>query len=221
MTRRTLVALTAVVAVLVFVFAAYLYNRSVEEQAAAALRAATLVRPHSPVFGPENAAVTIVEFFDPSCGTCRAFHPIVKEIRRRYPDTVRVVMRYVAFHKGSDQVVRILEAARRQDMLEPVLESVLAAQPEWSAHGGRPPNIAKAWQAAAAAGIDVARARRDMTRPDIIGILNQDMADAAAVGADKTPTFFVNGRPLPSFGVEQLLTLVDEEVAIARKSSGS
>ena len=221
MKRRTLVAVTAVIAVLVFVFAAYLYNRSVEEQAAAALRAATLVRPHSPVFGPENAPVTIVEFFDPSCGTCRAFHPIVKEIRRRYPDTVRVVMRYVAFHKGSDQVVRILEAARRQDMLEPVLESVLAAQSEWSAHGGRAPNITKAWQAAASTGIDVARARRDMTSPDITGILNQDMADAAAVGADKTPTFFVNGRPLPSFGVEQLLTLVDEEVAIARKSSGS
>ena len=221
MKRRTLVAVTAVIAVLVFAFAAYLYNRSVEEQAAAALRAATLERPHSPVFGPERAAVTIVEFFDPSCGTCRAFHPIVKEIRQRYPDTVRVVLRYVAFHKGSDQVIHILEAARRQGMLEPVLESVLAAQPEWSAHGGRAPNIAKAWLAAASTGIDVARARRDMTSPDITGILNQDMADAAAVGADKTPTFFVNGRPLPSFGVEQLLSLVDEEVAIARKSSGS
>ena len=98
---------------------------------------------------------------------------------------------------------------------------VTAAQPEWSAHGGRAPNLAKAWQAAASTGIDVARARRDMTSPDITGILNQDMADAAAIGADKTPTFFVNGRPLPSFGVEQLLTLVDEEVAIARKSSGS
>jgi len=221
MTRRTLVGLTAIVAVLAFVFAAFLYNRSVEQEAAAALRAATLVRPHSPVFGPENAAVTIVEFFDPSCGTCRSFHPIVKRIMQTYPDTVRVVMRYVAFHKGSDQVVRILEAARRQGMLEPVLESVLAAQPEWSAHGGRAPNISKAWQAAAATGIDVGRARRDMTRPDITGILNQDMADAAAVGVDKTPTFFVNGRPLPSFGVDQLLALVDEEVAIARKSSGS
>lgn len=220
MKRRNLVALTAVIAVAGFAAGAYLYNRSVEEHAAAALRAATLVRPHSPVFGLETAPVTIVEFFDPACGTCRAFHPVVKRIQRQYPETVRVVIRYVAFHEGSDQVVRILEAARLQGKLEPVLESVLAAQPQWSSHGGRRPNISVAWQAATAAGIDAARARRDAMRPDITGILNQDMADAAAIGVDKTPTFFVNGRPLPSFGVEQLLTLVDEEVAIARRSSG-
>jgi len=221
MTKRTLVALTAVFAVAVFALAALLYDHFAKEQAAAALRAEMLVRPHSPVFGPENAPVTIVEFFDPSCGTCRSFHPIVNRIRRTYPDTVRVVMRYVAFHKGSDQVVRILEAARLQGKLEPVLESVLEAQPEWSAHGGKAPNIGNAWRAAAAAGIDLGKARRDATRPDITGVLNQDMADAAAVGVDKTPTFFVNGRPLPSFGVEQLLSLVDEEVAIARRSAGS
>ncbi|MDH3230144.1 MAG: thioredoxin domain-containing protein [Alphaproteobacteria bacterium] len=221
MTRRTVVVLTAVVAVLGFAIAAYLYNRSVEEQAAVALRATTLVRPHSPVFGPEDAPVTIVEFFDPSCGTCRAFHPIVKQIRRQYPRTVRVVTRYVAFHQGSDQVNRILAAARLQGLLEPVLESVLAAQPDWSAHGGRPLNLSKAWRAAAAAGLDVGRARRDMIKPDVTETLNQDMADAEAAGVDKTPTFFVNGRPLPSFGVDQLFALVDEEVAIARKSSGS
>jgi len=220
MTRRTLVALTAVIAIAGFALAALLYDNYAKEQAAAAVRAEMLVRPHSPVFGPANAPVTIVEFFDPSCGTCRSFHPIVNRIRQTYPKTVRVVLRYVAFHKGSDQVVRILEAARLQGMLEPVLDSVLEAQPDWSAHGGRLPNISNAWRAAAVNGLDLDKARRDSTRPDILGVLNQDMADAAAIGVDKTPTFFVNGRPLPSFGVEQLLALVDEEVAIARKSSG-
>jgi len=221
MTRRTLVAATAVVAVLGFALAAVLYDRSVEEQAAAAARSAVLVRPHSPVFGPKDAPVTIVEFFDPACGTCRAFHPIVKQIRREYPATVRVVMRYATFHQGSDHVVRILEAARLQGKLEPVLESVLLAQSTWSPHGGAAPNLGNAWRAAAAAGLDVARGRRDMLRPEITAILNQDMADVQAAGVNKTPTFFVNGRPLPSFGVDQLWALVGEEVAIARNASGS
>jgi protein-disulfide isomerase len=219
MTRRTLVAVTAVVAVLGFTLAAVIYNNVVEEQAAAAIRAEVLVRPHAAVFGPKDAPVTIVEFFDPACGTCRAFHPIVKQIRDEFPDTVRVVMRYATFHKGSDEVVRILETARLQGALEPVLSAVLEAQPAWASHSGA--NLSKAWQAAGAGGLDVTRARRDMRRPNITAILNQDMADVKAAGVDKTPTFFVNGRPLPSFGAKQLHALVSEEVAIARGASGS
>ncbi len=219
MSRRTLVAVTVVAAAAAFIVAAVIYNRSVEEQAAAAVRATVLVRPHSPVFGPMDAPVTIVEFFDPACGTCRAFHPIVKQIRREYPKEVRVVMRYATFHKGSDQVVRILEAARLQGKLEPVLAAVLEAQSAWASHSGA--NITKVWQVVGNTGLNVANARRDMMRPNITAILNQDAADVQAAGVDKTPTFFVNGRPLPSFGIDQLFALVQEEVAIARKASGS
>lgn len=217
MNRRTMVAVTVVVAIAVFGAAAFIYKRNAEQQVAAAQRAEQLIRPHSPVFGPEGAPVTIVEFFDPSCGTCRAFHPIVKEIMHEYPRQVRVVARYVSYHPGSDQVNRILAAAKLQGVLEPVTEAILVAQPEWSAHGGNAPNLNRAWQIAASAGLDVAQARRDMNKPEITDALNQDMADAQAVGANKTPTFFVNGRPLPSFGVEQLVALVQEEVA---KASG-
>jgi len=215
MNRRTLVTVTVAVSVLGFALAAVLYKRSVDEQAAAAARSAVLVRPHSPVFGPMDAPVTLVEFFDPACGTCRAFHPVAKQIMREFPE-VRVVIRYATFHQGSDHVVRIIEAARLQGKLEPVLEAVLAAQSAWSPHGGGAPNLGKAWQAAGSAGLDVAKARRDMQRPGITAALNQDAADINAAGVSKTPTFFVNGRPLPSFGAKQLHALVSEEVAKVR-----
>lgn len=217
MSRRTLVAVTVVAAAIAFIVAATIYKRSAEEQAAAAARSAVLIRPHSPVFGPQDAPVTIVEFFDPACGTCRQFYPIVKQIERENPKAVRVVIRYVTFHPGSDQVVRILEAARMQGKLEPVLEAVLAAQQEWSSHGGGAPNIGNAWRAAASVGLDVTRARRDALTPEVTAILNQDAADVESAGVTQTPTFFVNGRPLPSFGVNQLFALVNEEVA---KASG-
>ena len=70
-----------------------------------------LVRMHSPVFGPQNAPVTIVEFFDPACETCRAFYPIVKNLMAQYPDDVRLVIRYAPFHQGSDVVVKLLESS--------------------------------------------------------------------------------------------------------------
>ncbi len=174
-----------------------------------------LVRFHSPVFGPSNAPVTIVEFFDPACETCRAFYPVVKNILKQYPNDVRLVIRYAPFHAGSDQVVKLLEASKRQNKYLPVLEMVLAAQPQWADHGK--PNIDLAYQAAKEAGLDIAKAKADAKGADIAAVLKQDVEDLTALEVTKTPTFFVNGRGLPSFGDQQLLALVAEEVAKARK----
>ena len=174
-----------------------------------------LVRFHSPVFGPSNAPVTIVEFFDPACETCRAFYPIVKDILKQYPNDVRLVVRYAPFHAGSDQVVKLLEAAKLQDKYLPVLEMVLAAQPQWADHGK--PNLDLAYRAAQEAGLDIAKAQADAQTPAIEAVLKQDIEDLTALEVTKTPTFFVNGRGLPSFGDQQLMALVAEEVAKARK----
>lgn len=174
-----------------------------------------LVRFHSPVFGPSNAPVTIVEFFDPACETCRAFYPIVKDILKQYPNDVRLVIRYAPFHAGSDQVVKLLEAAKRQNKYQPVLEMILATQPQWADHGQ--PNIELAFRAAQEAGLDIEKAKADAQQPDVAAVLQQDIEDLTALEVTKTPTFFVNGRGLPSFGDQQLLSLVAEEVAKARK----
>ena len=54
-----------------------------------------------------------------------------------------------------------------------------------------------------------------MMAPQTIGVLNQDRADVEAVGVSQTPTFFVNGKPLDPFGVDELRALVAAEVAAA------
>jgi hypothetical protein len=43
-----------------------------------------LVRPDSPTLGSADAPVTLVEFYDPECESCRAFHPTVKKILKDY-----------------------------------------------------------------------------------------------------------------------------------------
>ena len=69
MTRRSIVLLTGLVALIVFAGGAYIYDRygSTSAQPVAAPQGDALVRAHSPVIGPADAPVTIVEFFDPSC----------------------------------------------------------------------------------------------------------------------------------------------------------
>ena len=42
-------------------------------------------------------------------------------------------------------------------------------------------------------------------------------ADVEAVGVRRTPTFFVNGKPLDPFGESELRSLVAAEVAAAQR----
>ena len=177
--------------------------------------AEAMIRPYSPILGPAEAPVTIVEFFDPACEACRAFHPIVKDIMAEHGDAVRVVIRYTPFHgAASEEAIRVLEAARMQDIYVPVLEAVLREQPRWASHGAPEPGLIL--QIAATAGLDAAAARTQMLAPDVVAILNQDRADVETVGIRQTPTFFVNGKPLDPFGEAELRRLVAAEVAAAQ-----
>jgi protein-disulfide isomerase len=214
--KFTVVGVLAIVAAFFF-FGMDAYKSRVQTAQDEQVRAeqVRLVRMHSPVFGPQNAPVTIVEFFDPACETCRAFYPIVKDLMAKYPSDVKLVIRYAPFHQGSDQVVKLLEAARRQGKYQPVLEAVLEAQPTWADHGQ--PNPSLAFKIAERAGLDLPRAIEDAQKPEVQAVLQQDIEDLTALQVTKTPTFFVNGRSLPSFGPDQLASLIAEEVAKARK----
>src|SRR5688500_4156264 len=48
-----------------------------------------LVRPDSPTLGPADAAVTLVEFYDPECESCASFAPTVKKILKDYDGRIR------------------------------------------------------------------------------------------------------------------------------------
>lgn len=215
MNRRQFVGGVAALGIMGFVGGTFAYREAV---AAAARNAATqinavLYRDHAPIIGPADAGVTITEFFDPSCETCRAFYPIVKQIMEMHAGKVRLVLRYAALHEGSDQAVRIVEAARLQGRFTAVLEALLAQQPDWAVHGA--PDIERAWSIAGAAGLDLTRARTDAQSEAITAVLAQDTADVTAAGIQQTPTFFVNGKPLIEFGPQQLYDLVTNEVAAA------
>ena len=216
MNRRALVVGATATAAAVFAAGAFLY--SAREDDAASVEGTVLVRPHSPVIGPTEAPVTIVEFLDPSCEACAAFYPIVKQIMDAFPGKTRLVIRYAPLHDGSDEAVRILEAARLQDKFVPVLERLFLAQSIWAMHGA--PDLAKAWGFAIEAGLDESRARTDAQSAAITAVLEQDIADMEAVKLEGTPTFFVNGKPLVSFGPQELADLVAVEVAAAGGSAG-
>ena len=214
MSRRIVVIAISVLAVVGFAVAAFFYDRAstVPQATAPVPENSALERFNSPSFGPANAPVTIVEFFDPSCESCRAFYPIVKKMMSQHPTDVRLVLRYVKLHKGSEEAIRLLEAARKQGVFAPVLEAVLEAQPQWHDDA----QASAAWDADAQAGLDVAKAREEMVSPEITATIERDAADAKTVGVRGTPTFFVNGKPLTNFGAQQLYDLIWSEINQSR-----
>jgi protein-disulfide isomerase len=219
MNKKPLLIATLAVAAAVFAVGAWYANRPapVGDGPPAIAQADRLIRAYSPVMGPDDAAVTIVEFFDPACEACRAFHPIVKDIMAQYPDDVRVVLRYTPFHGDPSEVaIKTLEAARLQGVFLPVLEALLERQNLWASHGA--PAAERIMIIAGSVGLDVEAAETQIRMPDIVAVLNQDKADVEAVGVRQTPTFFVNGKPLEPFGEATLRALVKAEVNKAGKS---
>ena len=215
MNNKTVIALVAGVAMLaVFAAGAYFYNANEAEKLGKLAQGTdtVLVRPYSPTQGSKEAKVVLVEFFDPACETCREFYPHVKDIVRESRGKVRLVMRYAAFHQGSDEAVKILEATRKQGLYWQSLEVVLKEQPVWASHGQPQPQLI--WEMLFGSGLNIAQAKQEATSPEIARLLAQDMADVQALNVRKTPSFFVNGKPLKNFGLDELKTLVADEIKV-------
>ena len=212
MNKQWIVVASVVAVVVAFIAGAVVFKGRETQQVSQAAQSNSdaLVRASSPVFGNPAAKVTIVEFFDPACETCRAFYPLVKTIVNSSFGQVRLVVRHAPLHQGSDTAVKILEAARLQGQYWPAVERALAGQPQWAAHGNARPELI--WDMITDIGLDMAKARSDADSPAVAQLLAQDIADMKALKVDRTPGFFVNGIPLRDFGEAQLRVLVDQEI---------
>ena len=170
----------------------------------------TFVRDYSQTLGDDDAKVFLVEFMDPACETCAAFSPFVKQIMAANPGKIKLVLRYAPFHDGADYFVKILEAAKKQGKYWETLDVMFTSQPYWASHSNPQPQ--KIWQFLPKAGLDLEQIKRDMNDPAIVKIIKQDLEDAKMLNVRKTPGYFVNGRPLETFGREQLYQLIQSEI---------
>lgn len=158
--------------------------------------------------GTSTPVVTLVEFFDPECESCKEFYPLVKMIMQDYEGKIRLVLRYAPFHQNSLTVVKVLEAARLQGRYWEALEVLYQSQSEWGSHHNPQPELI--WKYLPNAGVNLEKIRLDMNDPAIQEIIEKDLAAVQEFGVTKTPTFFINGKPLKVFGYEQLRIQIEE-----------
>jgi protein-disulfide isomerase len=184
------------------------YQRRVQAAQVAASReaiaAATdelLDDPDTPIAGNPEGDVALVEFFDYSCPHCRQAAPAVAELLERDPD-VRVVYKELPIlGPESVRAARAALAADKQGRYRELHEALMSVDGELSEE--------RIFRIAEEIGVDVARLRQDMERPDVDAALRRNLALAQAIGIQGTPAFVIGGELHPgALGLADLEALV-------------
>lgn len=175
-----------------------------EEQQVAAQREATIKKIGINAFfdpkiafvtGPEKAANTIVEFYDYDCPFCRASLPAVQKIyEQRKHDTRFAFIEMPLQELHGESAMMAARASVVVARLEPG-----KFLPFHYALMSRSEQITEAmvFEDAQKAGINVARLRAEMNKPEIAAAVNASYNFAKKAGLDGTPTFVINGVMYP------------------------
>ncbi len=162
----------------------------------------------APTWGPANAKITIVEFSDFECPFCTRGASVMREVKKAYGNQVRVVFKHLplSFHRNAKPAAVASMAAHRQGKFWQFHDKLFANFRNLNKN-----NYIK-W--AQEVGLDVERFKKDLDDPALARYVDADAAYASSVGANGTPTFFINGFELggaqPFFRFKQI---IDAELA--------
>lgn len=183
--------------------------------AAIAANAAQLyTSAHQVTLGNPDGDVTLVEFFDYSCGYCKRALGDLMALIKDDPKLKIVLKEFPILGPGSVDAARVAIAVRMQD---PQGAKYLAFHQQLLSTAG-PASREKALGAAEAQGLDMARLASDMASEEVNTTLAEDAKLASAIGATGTPAYVI-GKDLVvgAVGVAGLKERIDG----ARKPAGN
>ena len=164
----------------------------------------------SPEKGPKTAKVTIVEFSDFQCPFCSRVEPTISDLEKEYGKDLRVVWKNnpLPFHQNAMPAAKAAVAAAQQGKFWEMHDKMFADQ----AHLDE----ATYEKYAAELGLNVSKFKAAMADPKTESEIKDDVATAAKFGAQGTPGFFINGRPLRGAQPkESFKAVIDKEMEAA------
>ena len=165
----------------------------------------------SPVKGPVDARITIVEFSDFECPYCSLAVKEVYTLMAAYPNDMKLIFKQfpLSMHPNASMAAAASLAAKEQGKFWEMHDLMFANFRKIS-----PDNILT-W--AKQIGLDSERFKKDFTSPKYQAVVQKDVADGEAVGVYGTPAFFINGKhyngPVTS---ESLKPILDAELKAAK-----
>ncbi|CAN5353019.1 DsbA family protein [soil metagenome] len=160
--------------------------------------------PRDPSFGPANAKVTVIEFFDFRCPGCKAVAADYLRLMKSQPDVRFVFKDWPILDRDgppvSQYAARAALAAHQQGKYLQVYEALMAQR-------ALTPEAVD--QVLVDAGVDLARAKADIASTDTIRHITDIHATANAFKLTGTPTFLINGKTTASIAPEEVLRAIE------------
>lgn len=179
---------------------------AIDRSAAIARNAGPLFSsPHQVTLGNPDGDVTLVEFFDYSCGFCKRAMSDMLALIKDDPKLKVVLKEFPILGPGSVEAARVAAAVRMQDAGG---LRYLAFHRELLGNAG-PASREKALAAARSQGFDMARLEGDLTNPEVAATLSESTTLATALGITGTPGYVVGDNVvLGAVGLAALQTRI-------------
>jgi protein-disulfide isomerase len=168
----------------------------------------------APVLGPKAAPVTIVEWSDFQCPFCGRVEQTLQQLREEYKGKIRFAWKNqpLSFHPNAMPAAEAAMAAHEQGKFWEFHDALFKKQGQLS------PALYD--EVARQLGLDMDRFHASIEGRKNTAHIQADMAAGNAVGAQGTPTFFINGKKLVGAQpIDAFKQMIDAELAsaVARK----
>jgi protein-disulfide isomerase len=145
---------------------------------------------NSPMRGDKHAKITVVQFSDFQCPFCSRVEPTITDLEKDYGKDLRVVWKNnpLPFHPNAMPAAIAAMAAGEQGKFWEMHDKIFADQQHM--------DEATYEKYAQELGLNMGKFKASVTAKKAEPSIKEDMAQAAALGAQGTPSFFINGTPL-------------------------
>lgn len=160
--------------------------------------------------GSANASVTIVEYGDFECPTCKLAAPVVKLLLKRFAGRLRFAYRHFPLeeiHPHALAAAQAAECAGGQGAFWPMHDLLFDNQAHLK--------LSHLRSYAERLTLDLSRFNFEMHDTVYLQRIREHMQGAQSSGVRSTPGFFVNGKIQDvSFGMQSLLDKVEAEIGV-------
>jgi protein-disulfide isomerase len=140
----------------------------------------------------------LIEYSDFQCPVCAPYASMVSDIEKEFRGKLTVIYRNFpkdSLHENARRAAQAAQAAGEQGKFWQMHDMLYKKQAEWS-FSVQPMEVFAAY--AKSLSLDIKKFRGDMASPAIEESIEKDIASGKKSSVDGVPTFFLNGKKIPS-----------------------